>query len=548
VRWQSAIVRKRLGPLFARAADVERWPSAAAIAAAGAAAIAWFGPPGVDLAAHVYQRAIFLQHGFQLWDNYWYAGRYSFISYSLVYYPLAAVLGIKLLAVLTAAASAGAFAVLVRREWPDAGPWPARAFTAVAALTVLTGAFPYALGFACALGALVALRPLRIVPFAVLAALSFAASPLAFVFLLVVLCAVGAMSRLRQLVAPGITVIVIALVGATLQRLFPAGGLFPFPSSELVALLAFCCVGIFLTARVPAARLLLRFFVIYGLVSVAAFVVPTSIGENIARLRFVALPLAALVLALRHWRPALPAAFVLLLAAAWNISPLALAAARQSADPSATAAYWEPAISYLKPRLGHSYRVEAVDTRGHWEAAYLPQAGIPIVRGWFRQDDFPADSLLYHPLRAGQYLTWLRQLAVKYVVLTGAPPDYSSVHEVALLNSAPAGLRLVWQTASIRIFEVAHPAGIVTGAPGAHVVAFDSTSATLALPRPGAYRLSLRFSPYWAPSRGCLRPVPNGLMSLDTRRGGIVTLRFAVTAEHLLDAGTGTTAVCGKRK
>ena len=100
-------VGKRLGQVFRRAANVEHWQSAAVVAAAGAAAIAWFGPPGVDLAAHVYQRAMFLQHGFQLWDNYWYAGRYSFISYSVVYYPLAAVLGIKLLAVLTAAAASG---------------------------------------------------------------------------------------------------------------------------------------------------------------------------------------------------------------------------------------------------------------------------------------------------------------------------------------------------------------------------------------------------------------------------------------------------------
>jgi hypothetical protein len=539
-------VGKRLGQVFRRAANVEHWQSAAVVAAAGAAAIAWFGPPGVDLAAHVYQRAMFLQHGFQLWDNYWYAGRYSFISYSVVYYPLAAVLGIKLLAVLTAAAAAGAFAVLVRREWPDAGPWPARMFTVVAALTVLTGAYPYALGLAFSLGALVALRPLRLVPFAVLATLAFAASPLAFVFLLVMLLAIAAMSRVRQLVAPGITVMAIALVGAALQRLFPDGGLFPFSSIELVSVLLFCCVGILLTARVPAARLLLRFFVVYGIACVAAFVVPTSIGENIARLRFVALPLAALVLALRHWRPVVPAALVMLLAAMYNISPLALAAARDTQDPSSTASYWTPAISFLKPRLGASYRVEAVDTRGHWEAAYLPQAGIPIVRGWFRQDDFPADSLLYHPLKAKQYVAWLRRLAVKYVVLTDAPPDYSSVNEVGLLRREPAGLRLVFQTATMRIFEVEHLSGIVTGAPGAHVVGLDSTSATLFLPRPGSYHLSLRFSPYWTPSSGCLRSDEDGLMSLHTQQAGIVKLRFAVTASRLLDAGTGATALCAK--
>jgi hypothetical protein len=52
----------------------------AAAAAAAAALVLWFGPPGMDLAAHVYQRALFLQQGFSLWNNYWYAGRYSFVS------------------------------------------------------------------------------------------------------------------------------------------------------------------------------------------------------------------------------------------------------------------------------------------------------------------------------------------------------------------------------------------------------------------------------------------------------------------------------------
>ena len=77
-----------------------------ALAAGGAAGLLsalliWLGPPGIDFAAHVYQRAVFVQHGFALWNNFWYAGRYSFVTYSLLYYPLAALLGIKVLAVAT---------------------------------------------------------------------------------------------------------------------------------------------------------------------------------------------------------------------------------------------------------------------------------------------------------------------------------------------------------------------------------------------------------------------------------------------------------------
>ncbi|MDX6425912.1 MAG: hypothetical protein QOD52_1317, partial [Gaiellaceae bacterium] len=69
-----------------------------AVAAALAAFLLWATPPGIDWAAHAYQRTFLLQHGFQIWNNFWYAGRYSFITYSLIYYPLAALLGIKVLA------------------------------------------------------------------------------------------------------------------------------------------------------------------------------------------------------------------------------------------------------------------------------------------------------------------------------------------------------------------------------------------------------------------------------------------------------------------
>ena len=97
----------RGGPEAARVlGGVGRQAAAAALLAGAIAAIfVWLGPPGRDLAAHAYQLNVFVDHGFALWDNFWYAGRYSFVTYSLVYYPLAAVFGIKLLAVVSVAAA-----------------------------------------------------------------------------------------------------------------------------------------------------------------------------------------------------------------------------------------------------------------------------------------------------------------------------------------------------------------------------------------------------------------------------------------------------------
>jgi hypothetical protein len=159
---------------------------------------------------------------------------------------------------------------------------------------------------------------------------------------------------------------------------------------------------------------------------------------------------------------------------------------RAGEDPSANPAYWQPAIRFLHIHLGPSFRVEAVDTSGHWEATYLPDAGIPIARGWYRQDDFPKDGALYRAhLPRHAYLSWLRRMAVRYVVLTSAPPDYSSRSEKRLLESGRSGLPLVLRSGNISIFAVPSPHPIVTGPDRPRVRAFRNSTIVLDLHRPG---------------------------------------------------------------
>src|SRR5436190_18451897 len=93
-----------------------------------AAVLVWAGPQGTDLAADAYQRALYVQHGFALWNNIWYAGRYSFVTYSVLYYPLAALLGIKLLAELTVALAVAGLATVARNEWGARSRWSLRVF------------------------------------------------------------------------------------------------------------------------------------------------------------------------------------------------------------------------------------------------------------------------------------------------------------------------------------------------------------------------------------------------------------------------------------
>src|SRR6202008_2152322 len=115
-----------------------------------------------------------------------------------------------------------------------------------------------------------------------------------------------------------------------------------------------------------------------------------------------------------------------------------------------------PPPPYLTAHPAPDCRVEAVDTAEHWPAFYLAESGIPLVRGWFRQDDFPFDALLYRHLTPAAYRRWLRDLGVAYIVLTRSAPDYSSRQEAALVRSG-AGLRRVWASREIAIYAVPRP-------------------------------------------------------------------------------------------
>jgi hypothetical protein len=412
----------------------------------------WLGPPGADFAAHVYQRWFFVHHGFTLWDNYWYSGRYVFATYSWLTYPLAAMLGLKLLFVLAIAGAAAAFAALVDY---DPAVWT---FAVVWGCFAITGALPFAVGVAFAL---VALSTRRLYP--LLAALTWAASPVALLLLFVV---VVGLRRWRGALLT-LPFLVLQLV---LERLFPTPGHFPFSWQEAGAATILGVTG-FLVAR----GRLRGVFLAWQVLIVIAFAVPSPLGENAARLRFVALPLALLALRGRPLRLAVPLALV---AASYNVTPL-YASLRSSLDERAAhAAYWRPAIRWLHAHRSPDFRVNALDTVGHWEAVYLPQAGIPITRGWFRQDDFPQNQILYRddPITRRQYVRWLRAEGVRYVLVPDDALDYSSRREPALART----LRFRARAGAVTIYEVPKPMPI---APGAVVERFTHDSVTLHVPR-----------------------------------------------------------------
>src|SRR6266545_4221710 len=432
---------------------------AAGAAASLAAVLLWLGPPGNDLAAHLYQRAFFIKHGFVLWNNFWYAGRYSFVTYSVLYYPLSALLGIKVLALASIAAAALGFALVVGREWGPAARWSSRTFAVVWAGTVLSAAFPFALGAALALLALPALQRRLRALFVLLVVLTLAASPLAFALLVVVLAGVVVARRRswRRFVFPAVAVGGGALAELLAVRLFPDGARFP----------------------------------------------------------------------------------LLAVAAAWNVPPLLANFQQAAADPASTASYWQPAMRYLHGHLTPDYRVEVVDTLEHWPAAYFPEAGIPIVRGWYRQNDFPTNELLYDRPGPAAYRRWLRSLAVRYVVLSDAPPDYSSRLEAALLRRGVPGLRPVLRSTHLTVFELESPRPLITGPAPARVVRMLPTRLFLRVGAAGRYTIAVRFSPYWRTLDGCVARTLNGMTSLTAFRPGLIDLDFKVNLHRSVEVLTG---------
>jgi hypothetical protein len=410
------------------------------------------------------------------------------------------------------------------------------------AVLVISAAFPFMLGAAFALLALWSLQNGRHFAFATLALLALASSPLAFLLLVVLLSGV-ALSRLDQptsLVAPAVAIALIGVAELLLRRMFPGRGSYPFSVEEFAAATTFCVLGFALTWEVAGARLLRWTFVVYLAACSAAFAISSPVGENIARLRFAAVPIVVLILSLRHWRPRWLCAAALALAMSWNATPLIASFMRSVDDPTARVGYWAPAVAYLRGHLSPAYRIEAVDTAGHWPAYFLARARIPLVRGWFRQEDFPENRLLYGRLGPTVYVDWLRRMSVRYVVLSTTSPDYSARAEARLLESGRSNLDVVFRTETVKVYAVPSPRPLVD-AP-ARVLQLGYTTIRLGVPKRGTYRLAVTYSPYWHTAAGCVRPAPDGMTQVTVRTPGIVSLRFDVTATRVVRAIVGDRA------
>src|SRR5919202_683975 len=77
-------------------------------------------PATADMAAHAYRTWLFHQEGLTVWNAQWYGGHHV-LGYSLLFSPLAALLGPAVVGVAAAVAAVAAFAMLARAAAPSAG-------------------------------------------------------------------------------------------------------------------------------------------------------------------------------------------------------------------------------------------------------------------------------------------------------------------------------------------------------------------------------------------------------------------------------------------
>jgi hypothetical membrane protein len=508
-----------------------------------------FGPPARDISAHVY-RTLLVEDGVLVWDALWYGGHYPLASYSLLYYFPAALIGNVALGVLIVASTAALFASVVTREWGPAARYSAWAFAVVGCAPILTGTYPFAAGLAALLGSLRLLQAGRTWLAGSCAVLTLMFSPLAFGFLCLVLFAAWLVKRPPGHRAAGIGLCLAAAAAfqLVLITVFREEQRYPFGADELVVGLLAAAIGIALSLRAPRTRLLTAFFGLWALACLVAFFAPTPIGSNLERLRYLILPLTLVPVALTGFRPRWLALPAVALALVYNASPFVSIGTQRESVRVAEAAFWEPALDFLRDHADPSFRVDVVPTFDHWQAYYVPRAGFALTRGWFRQLDLARNDILYEELlTAQQYRDWLRSVGARYVLLPDAPLNPLAAEEQGrILRSGDSGLAAVFETSDWTIYELPDATPILTGPGPAQLTELSHARIAGTVGAPGEYLLRVRYTPFLAVSEGdvCLDEHATGMIVLRASRPGSFALAVPGPGELVRIAFGSRPAVC----
>ncbi len=528
------------------------WLPAVALSAALALALLAWNPQVGDLAAQVFRAELFKHAGLAIWNGSWYGGHYT-LTYSVLFPPLASLLGVQVVGLLSVVACSYLFDRLVRDRWGEPARWATLWFAAGVVTLLADGQLTFALGVAAGLASLRALQLGRGKPALAAAAACALSSPVAAAFLAGVML-IGALERGRPVnrVAVGAAGLALALV--VLPNLaFPEPGQFPFAFSSYVAIPLWCGGALFVTRGLRSEERQLRLVLAgYLLASTALWLAPNPLGGNAVRLgALFGGPVLAAALLARRPRLGGFAAVVLAITLAgglyWQVTASVSQIARSVGDPSTSRSYFQPVAHWLRAHGGPGVRVEVPPTANHWESAYLANQ-FELARGWLRQLDTTRDDIFYDDegeLSSAAYRAWLRRNAISFVALPDAELDYSSVGERRLILSAPPYLKLLWTSTHWRVYAVRDSEPLVEpiGAAAARTLWVGPQSFGLDVSRPGEFLVRVNFTPYWSIARGagCL-----------LRHGEWTVVRvshpgvFRVSADFSL--GSAWNAVIGARK
>jgi hypothetical protein len=523
------------------------WLPAVALSSALAVLMLIWSPPVGDLAAQVFRTELFQHAGLSIWNGSWYGGHYT-LTYSVLFPPLAALLGPQVVGLVAVVASAYFFDRIVRDRWGVEARWATLWFAAGVVTLLADGQLTFALGVAFGLASLRCLQAGHRALGIGAAAGCALAGPVAAVFLAGVVLA-GALERGRRASRAALAAAALALALTVVPNLaFPEPGQFPFVFSSFVAIPLWCAGALYVTRGLPEERQLRRVILGYLLASTLIWLTPNALGGNAVRLGalFGGPVLAAVVLARRPRVAPWMVALVMAGSLYWQLTASVNQIARSVGDPSTTSDYFQPAASWLRAHGAEGLRIEVPPTANHWESAYLAPS-FELARGWLRQLDTTRDDIFYDggELNDRTYSHWLRSNAISYVALPDAPLDYSSTAEQRLILRSPAYLKLRYSSEHWRIYDVLNPKPLVAplGTARAQTMWVGRQGFALSVDTPGEFLVRVNFTPYWSISRGsgCILRRGDWTVARASRPGV-----FRVDADFSL--GRAWNAVTGARK
>ncbi|HEX3434556.1 MAG TPA: hypothetical protein VHT25_10895 [Solirubrobacteraceae bacterium] len=512
--------------------------------------LVWY-PPSPDLAAQTYRVHLFSIDGFSLWDNSWYAGHYI-PSYSLLFPALGATLGLRLTGALAVCCSVWAFRSLLAERGGLRVNLATAVFASGALGDLFIGRVTFAVGVSLGLLSALALARGRHWSCAAFSLGCAAISPVAAAFLVLVasgdLLAARSARRFAVLAGPALA------LGAVTLALFPEQGYEPFGLGSLLAALG-AGGGVLLLAP-PSERLIRCTALLYVLALLVDYVVRSPMGSNAVRFGILFAPTAlaacvkgedlkrVTVWARRRSRSQqvtshaaaggrVHSALVTMVGAAlvlWQVNGPIAQSVGAADDPTSHASFYSPVITYLDRRAaGAPMRIEVPFTKSHWDATILGDR-FALARGWDRQLDTSDNAIFYERrLTAPVYRAWLSENAVRFVALSDASLDFSSVQEAALIRAGLPFLRQVFAGRNWHVYEVLGSAPLASGADT--LTALDGDGFSLRAEHAGASIVRVRFTPYWTVTSGLatVSRAPGGWTLVDAKvPGGI-----AIDAEFL---------------